>query len=132
MIITLFDTFYQQQKEKERNDSNICLFFHCAPVKPAGTSLKYLSPSIPLNWRMSLKGSWMQWKSSRVSTEALPVSPDQCDSVIICVFLCFPEVCLTDFDHSLFSFQTVSSSMIELSVVEIAVQDCTQSCDESM
>lgn len=35
------------------------------------------------------------------------------------------------FDVS-FGFTTVSSSMIEQSVVESAVQDCTQSCDEAM
>lgn len=45
-------------------------------------------------------------------------------------------LCLQKYQHLLsvytLSLHAVSSSMIELSVVEIAVQDCSQSCDETM
>lgn len=40
------------------------------------------------------------------------------------------NVCLSTRPDSV--FPTVSSNMIELSVAESAVQDCSQSCDETM
>lgn len=52
----------------------------------------------------------------------------------VCITECVPVFPLRVFAHCdlCLCFTTVSSSMIELSVVESAVQDCTQSCDETM
>lgn len=76
---------------------------------------------------MSWKRSWMQWKNNHVRT----------DLSSLCwrgkkgsVLLCFAEAHSHGGDHDV-CFPSVSSSMIELSVVESAVQDCTQSCDET-
>ena len=43
-------------------------------------------------------------------------------------------ICICDvlYNDVLICIATVSSSMIELSVMETAVQDCSQSCDENM
>lgn len=50
----------------------------------------------------------------------------KCKTFCLCIWLeCFYVV-------AIMCFPTVSSSMIELPVVESAVQDCTQSCDETM
>ena len=47
--------------------------------------------------------------------------------------ICLKHVCICDAYNDVQIFiATVSSSMIELNVMETAVQDCSQSCDENM
>lgn len=58
--------------------------------------------------------------------DAVEKQPCEC-STACCVLPCefFQTV-------TVLIFRAVSSSMIEMSVVESAVQDCTQTCDETM
>uniref|UniRef100_A0A671V7T5 DNA polymerase epsilon subunit n=1 Tax=Sparus aurata TaxID=8175 RepID=A0A671V7T5_SPAAU len=67
-----------------------------------------------------MRGLMLRPEASRYLVEVLEsVNPSELDDVIERVLDAVEK-------------QPLSSSMIELSVVEIAVQDCTQSCDESI